>query len=288
MRIIRSLSSQFELKAYFPYFNLSTRPNLASDLETIWDRGCFRTIPAGNSSKSHNSERMIMYSEFEQNVAVIRERVATACADHGRSVESVSILPVTKTHPVDAALFAAQAGFVAVGENRVQEVLEKQPQATDVTLDWELIGHLQSNKAKTAVEHCARIQTVDSEKLLRRIDRLAVELGKRQRILIQVNAGEDPNKHGILCSEAPAILEIALGLEHISVEGLMTIAPLDEDLDVARACFDQLRITRDALAVQFGIPLNELPMGMTGDLEHAIAAGSTQIRVGSALYGKRG
>ena len=195
-------------------------------------------------------------------------------------------MPVTKTHPVDAAEFAARYGFASVGENRVQEAMEKIPSGPK-GLKWELIGHLQSNKAKLAVEHFDRVQSVDSEKLLQKLDHAAGECGKTLPILLQVNAGDDPAKFGVDCSDSAPLLERALGCTHLKVEGLMTIAPLDEDLAVARRAFERLRDTRDALASQFGISLPELSMGMSGDIEEAIAAGSTLLRVGSALFGSR-
>lgn len=230
---------------------------------------------------------MVSFEEFESNVRIIQERVVAACEASGRDPGKVSILPVTKTHPGAAVAFAARLGFKSVGENRVQEVLDKRDAAEESLVDFELIGHLQSNKAKQAVETSARIQSVDSEKLLRRIDRIAGEIGKKQRILIQVNAGDDPAKFGIRCGELEPFLSKALDLENVFVEGLMTIAPLDDDLEVARQTFRRLREIRDAVSASLQVELPELSMGMTGDLEIAIAEGSTQIRVGSALYGKR-
>ncbi|MGB0370150.1 MAG: YggS family pyridoxal phosphate-dependent enzyme [Opitutales bacterium] len=230
---------------------------------------------------------MVNFEEFEKNVATIQGRVSQACQQAGRAQGSVSILPVTKTHPAEAVSFAADLAYKSVGENRVQEVLEKQSTGEARGVGFELIGHLQSNKAKQAVETCERIQSVDSEKLMRRIDRLAGEIGKTQRILVQVNAGEDPAKFGIRCEELEAFLKVGVSLENIKIEGLMTIAPLDDDPEVARMTFRRLREIRDAMEAELGLALPELSMGMTGDLEIAIAEGSTQIRVGSALYGAR-
>lgn len=231
---------------------------------------------------------MISFDQFQTNLAVIQHRLQAACARSGRPVESVRILPVTKTHPADAVLFSGRAGFHAVGENRVQEVVEKEPAVAGAGIVFELIGHLQSNKAKTAVEHCGRIQSVDSIKLAERINRLAGELGKRQRVLVQFNAGDDPAKFGLPCEEADAFFDSVLPLSHLQIEGLMTIAPLDSDLDRARYTFERLRTLRDRLEERFAVSLPELSMGMTGDLECAVEAGSTQIRIGSALFGQRG
>ena len=229
---------------------------------------------------------MIPFEVFESNLKRLRFRMESACQTVGRASESVQLLPVTKNHPVDAVEYAVRAGLTAVGENRVQEAGEKHGQ-TVADLRWELIGHLQSNKAKDAVAIFDRVQSVDSLKLLQRLNRQAGEAGKTLSILLQCNTGEDPNKHGFTVPAMEAALEAALAAEHLAVDGLMTIAPLDDNLDVATAAFDGLRVLRDRLADQYAVALPELSMGMTGDLEAAIAAGSTQIRVGTALYGSR-
>lgn len=235
---------------------------------------------------------MIDFPQFKANCNALRERVARAAAKCGRPADSVKILPVTKTHPLDAAEFSAEYGFLAVGENKVQEACAKIEQARGgslkaASLQWELIGHLQTNKAKKAVENFARIQSVDSVKLLEKIDFEAEKLGKIQRILLQVNAGRDPAKFGAELEDAPALLDAALGLKCVSVEGLMTIAPLDENPDSARRCFENLRLLRDDLRSRSGLALDELSMGMSHDLEIAIEQGSTMIRVGTFLFGAR-
>ncbi len=231
---------------------------------------------------------MITYEEFTQNLANVQLRMAEACVAANRAVGSVRLLPVTKNHPIDAVHYAYQSGLTAVGENRVQEAAGKCAQDAVSPVEWELIGHLQSNKTKEAVAIFDRIQSVDSIKLLKRLDRQAGELGKCLPILLQCNTGEDPNKYGFRVAEMGAALDAALQLDHLQVDGLMTIAPLDDDLDVASAAFDRLRELRDHLSERFSVALPELSMGMTGDLDVAIAAGSTQIRVGTALYGSRG
>lgn len=229
---------------------------------------------------------MISFDLFEENLARLRSRMAAACRAVGRPEDSVRLLPVTKNHPLDAVEYAARCGLGAVGENRVQEAEEKFGQSTAV-LRWELIGHLQSNKARNAVAIFDRVQSVDSIKLLQRLDRCAGEAGKTLSILLQCNTGEDPNKHGFKVDEMEDALAAGLAAEHVKVEGLMTIAPLDDDPAVAKAAFDALRQLRDRLSAKYDVALPELSMGMTDDLEIAIAAGSTQIRVGTALYGSR-
>lgn len=229
---------------------------------------------------------MISYEEFSDNCARLSERVAKAAQECGREAKSVKILPVTKFHPLTAVNFAQRCGFAAVGENRVQEAVDKIARA-DFKIEWELIGHLQSNKAAVAVKNFDRIQSVDSPKLLDKIDAHAQEIGKIQRVLLQINAGNDPAKFGADIVQAPDLLGHALTLKNISVEGLMTIAPLDSTLQAASDCFENLRNLRDILQKEFSHPLLELSMGMSDDLERAVAAGSTMIRVGTFLFGQR-
>jgi pyridoxal phosphate enzyme (YggS family) len=228
----------------------------------------------------------IDYETFSRRADALRTRIAAACATAGRDPAGVTLLPVTKTHPAAAAAYAARYGFAGVGENRVQEGVDKRPQAP-AGLRWELIGHLQSNKAKLAATHFERIQSVDSEKLLNVLNRAAGELGRKLPVLLQVNAGNDPAKFGAEPADAPRLLAAALALPHLQVDGLMTIAPLSDDPAVARRTFAALRAIRDDLAARTGAPLRELSMGMTGDLEAAVLEGSTLVRVGTALYGPR-
>ncbi|MFH1497303.1 MAG: YggS family pyridoxal phosphate-dependent enzyme [Verrucomicrobiota bacterium] len=230
---------------------------------------------------------MISYELFAQRVATLRERIAAACLPAGRDPATVTLLAVTKTHPVTAAEYAARAGLTAVGENRVQEAVNKRSECT-AAIRWELIGHLQSNKAKVAAANFDRVQSVDSPKLLTLLDRAAGELGRTLPVLLQINAGQDPAKFGAEPEDAERLVQTALALPRLRLDGLMTIAPLSDDPAVAERTFANLRAIRDELAARCGTPLPELSMGMSGDLEPAIAAGSTCVRVGSALYGERG
>lgn len=221
------------------------------------------------------------------NLAAVRQRIHAACAAANRDPASVALLPVTKTHPPEAALFAHEAGFVSVGENRVQEAAAKRPDAP-AALRWELIGHLQSNKAAAALAAFDRIQSLDSIGLAERLDRLAADAGKVLPVLLQANSGADAAKFGT--GDFDALLRLAeraAALPALRLEGLMTIPALDADTAVARRAFDTLREWRDALEARLGTRLPELSMGMSGDLEEAVAAGSTLVRVGTALFGKR-
>ena len=229
---------------------------------------------------------LIPYEEFSRRADAVLAAIAAACAAAGRDPREVGLLAVTKTHPAAAADYAARYGLAAVGENRVQEGVEKRAQ-TAAAVRWELIGHLQSNKAKLAAAHFDRVQSADSEKLLGLLGRAAGELGKTLPVLLQINAGRDPAKFGAELEDAPRLLAAALAQPHLRVDGLMTIAPLSADPAVAARTFTTLRELRDRLAAETGAPLRELSMGMSGDFPAAIAAGSTLVRVGSALYGAR-
>ncbi|MCF3651237.1 YggS family pyridoxal phosphate-dependent enzyme [Synoicihabitans lomoniglobus] len=226
------------------------------------------------------------YEDFVSNADAVCAEIATACRLARRDPGEVELLAVTKNHEAWAPTYAARYGLAGVGENRVQEAIDKQPQVT-AKLRWELIGHLQSNKAKIAATHFDRVQSVDSTKLLTRLDRAAAEIERPLAVLLQINAGHDPAKFGVDLADAPALLGHALGCVHLRVDGLMTIAPLSDDPAVAKRTFANLRELRDQLAAEFSTPLTELSMGMSGDLALAIAAGSTQVRVGTALFGKR-
>lgn len=229
---------------------------------------------------------MINYAHFEKNIKLIEKKIIETCSHCGRNPADVKILAVTKSHPYQAIEFAKRYDFKAIGENLVQEAVDKKKEV-NVDLRWELIGHLQSNKAKLAVATFDRIQSVDRQKILKALDRLSGELKKTLPILLQINAGADPAKYGAPLDAAPSLLETALQCNNIQVEGLMTIAPLNSNLDLAANCFDRLRTLRDSLSIKYGVSLPELSMGMTGDMIQAIEAGSTLIRIGTALYGER-
>ena len=221
-----------------------------------------------------------------ENLAALNRRIKDACAQSGRPRNTVKLMAVTKRFPLSVAASAVEAGLTLLGENRIQEGVEK-IQTASFEARWELIGHLQSNKAQLAARHFDAVQSVDSVKLAGRLDRFATETGKKLPILLQVNTGEDPGKFGFMTENTASALDQILELPALQVDGLMTIAPLPSTPESAKAAFEKLRDLRDRLAESTGRPLPELSMGMSGDLEAAIAAGSTCIRVGSALFGQR-
>lgn len=223
---------------------------------------------------------------FRSNLKILTTRIRTACEVSNRDPNTVNLMAVTKRFPLEVAEEAVSAGLTVLGENRVQEGVEK-IQKAKFSARWELIGHLQSNKANLAVQHFDRIQSVDSLKLAKKLDRWANELGKQMPLLLQVNTGQDPGKFGLTVEETEGILDQVLNFSSLKVEGFMTIAPLPPALETAAAAFAELRELRDRLAEKTGQALPELSMGMSFDLEAAIEAGSTCIRVGSALFGER-
>lgn len=230
---------------------------------------------------------MISDNEFFENFSRLLERVSAAARPAGRDPASITILPVTKTHPPEAVEQARSAGLDRVGENRVQEAAAKREAVGGDGLHWDLIGHLQSNKAALALRVFDRVQSVDSWKLADRLDRLAAEGGRRLPCLLQVNTAADPRKFGFSPEAIRAEPERAAGFRNLLVEGLMTIGPLEGGRAEARKAFAGLRELADDLRRRSGLPLPVLSMGMSGDLEEAVAEGSTLVRVGSALFGAR-
>jgi pyridoxal phosphate enzyme (YggS family) len=229
---------------------------------------------------------MISFEQFSLNLSDLRERIETSCLECGRSPDEITLLPVTKNWPVEAVKYCKQAGILRVGENKVQECIGKKAQLDGV--HWELIGHLQSNKTTQALSHFSRIQTLDSIKLIRKVQTVSQRIGQNTSILLQINSGNDPAKYGFKVEEAERALEEVVNSPNLTVDGLMTIAPyVPGDLSVAGEAFRKLAELRDSLCASHGLDLNELSMGMTDDLSEAIKWGSTMIRVGSALFGAR-
>ena len=217
-------------------------------------------------------------------IAAVREEIAAACAAAGRSPETVELVAVTKTVPADVVRAALAAGLTTFGENRVQEADTKIPQVGGGT--WHLIGHLQRNKARTAVQRFGCIQSVDSPRLACRLE--AVRENRPVDVLAQVNLTGTLTQEGVAPADLGRLCEVIDRETGLTLRGLMTIGPLGGDLAALRACFRELRETRDALRPKLpNQPLTELSMGMTDDFGAAIAEGSTMVRVGRAIFGSR-
>lgn len=220
------------------------------------------------------------------NLEVIRERVATAVAKAGRKPGDVELLAVSKTFPVEVIQEAVDAGQTLFGENKVQELLAKQP-AMSSKLRWHLIGHLQSNKVRKCLPLVEAIHSVDSIDLARDINRIAAELGLFPKVYLEVNLAAESTKHGFKPETLKAQLDDLYTLDRLYIQGLMCIPPFDANAEQTRNFFVSLRELRDDLEVRGGAPLPKLSMGMSHDFEVAIEEGSTIVRVGSAIFGAR-
>jgi hypothetical protein len=202
-------------------------------------------------------------------------------------------MAVSKVHPAAALAEAVAAGAALFGENRVQEFETKRQLLREMGVhgaEVHLIGHLQSNKSAKAVELFDGIDSVDSLRLAERLNEAAGKLGKTLPILLEIKLSEEPTKNGLVpeAGETLSLLEHLPNLTHLSLRGLMTIAPLDENPETARACFRRLRALRERWSAEFPrLDLRELSMGMSGDFEIAIEEGSTLVRIGTALFGAR-
>lgn len=220
------------------------------------------------------------------NVQRIRDRVAAAALGCGRRPEAVRIIAVGKTKPAEMIRAVHAAGLSDIGENYVQEAAAKRG-VIDLPFTWHMIGHLQRNKAKRAVELFDVVQSVDSLALAQALNRHAAELGKHLAILLEVNLGGETSKSGMNGDEVQALLEPLAQLQHLSLRGLMTIPPADPQ--AARRAFRQLRELRERLSAgaPANLSLHELSMGMSDDFEIAIAEGATMVRIGTAIFGER-
>jgi len=222
---------------------------------------------------------------------MVRERIGAAARRAGRNVDDVTLMAVSKTVPPELIRAAYLAGVRAFGENRVQEFAGKVDAVRDlVAAEWHMIGHLQSNKAGKAAELFNAIDSVDSLKLAEKLNAAAGKLEKKLAVLIEINVGGEEAKSGVLpeSRELEEILQAAPQLDHLALRGLMTIPPFTDDPQQARVYFQNLRELRDKISQQFpNINMNVLSMGMSHDFEVAIEEGSTCVRVGTAIFGKR-
>jgi PLP dependent protein len=213
----------------------------------------------------------------------VREAVARHQALAGWT-HPVRIIAVTKGHGPEAARAARAAGLEDVGENRVQEALEKQDQLQDLPLEWHLIGTLQRNKARHAVGRFALVHSVDRQDLAAELNRRAA--GAAQRVLVQVNCSDEPQKGGVEPDALLPLLDALRVLERLELIGLMTMSALTDDTGEQRRAFRRLRDLRD-MAEREGHRLRELSMGMSGDYPVAVEEGATMIRLGTVLFGER-
>ena len=227
-----------------------------------------------------------MPSGIADNLTELRARVASACQKSGRSAGEVTIIGVTKTHPAGLVREAVLAGITEIGENRIQEAEPKIRELGNIAR-WHMIGHLQTNKVKKAVELFDVIQSVDSIRLAEEINKRAGELGKRIECLVEVNSSGESAKSGVAPDEAINLIRRVDALSNIKLTGLMTVGPLtDDQLEIRRAFVLCRKLFAEGRAI-VGERFCNLSMGMSDDFELAIAEGSTMIRIGSLLFGRR-
>ena len=223
-------------------------------------------------------------------LARIQQRVADACARAGRAPGSVVLLPVSKTFDVDAIREAMALGLNRFGENKTQEIRQKAAALAGQGLEWVLIGHLQTNKSKDAARDATEVQSLDRPDLAEALHRRLLNEGRTLDVLVQVKTSAEPSKFGMAVEDVPAFLRrIAAEFPTLKVKGLMTLAVNSPDPEAVRACFRALRELRDRLRAEdiAGISLDRLSMGMSGDFELAIEEGSTEVRIGTAIFGAR-
>ena len=220
-------------------------------------------------------------------LAVVRHRIEAAADAAGRDPGDITLIAVGKTFPADRVAAAVAAGATDLGENRVQEAVAKRPDVPPAT--WHLIGPLQRNKAGPALAAFDVIHTVDRVDIAVRLQLLLERdwPGRRQRVLVEVNIGREPQKAGVLPDEADGLIAQVRRRDRLELMGLMAIPPFTEDPESSRPYFSELRRLRDRLADRLGEPLPHLSMGMSHDFEVAIAEGATMVRVGTAIFGPR-
>lgn len=218
------------------------------------------------------------------------ERIASAAARSGRSAEDVRLVAVSKTHPPDLIRDAIAAGVRSFGENKVQEAEGKIAEVGRDAAEWHLIGHLQSNKVRKAIQLFDVIQSVDSTELAARLERICNEEGRSQlSVFIQVDLAGEATKSGVAEDDLPKLVSYLRECEHLKLDGLMIIPPFFDDPESSRPYFQSLRVLRDRMAAEgaFTGGRGELSMGMSHDFEVAIEEGATIVRVGTAVFGER-
>jgi len=237
---------------------------------------------------------------IRDNLKRVEDRIADACAKANRDPSAITLVAISKRKTVADILEAVDAGLQHIGENRVEEGVEKIPQVNALAggrVVWHMVGHVQSRKTKRVVRHFDTVQSVDSLKIAKRLSRFSREIDRRLNVFIEINVSGEASKYGLagynwyrdasvrenLWREVSEIV----ALPQIDVTGLMTMAPFDAEESAIRRVFADLRALRDEMAASLPASLPELSMGMTNDYEIAIEEGATTIRIGRALFGER-
>lgn len=226
---------------------------------------------------------------MKERIKEIRNRIEQTALSCGRKPSDIRLVAVSKTVAPEQVKTAAAAGLVMFGENYIQEAMQKIDAIGDSRLTWHFIGHLQSNKAKYVVRYFDLIHSVDSSKLAKEINKQAKKRGKIQKILVQINIGEESTKSGVGADEAVCLVKDISRLENLAVKGLMTLPPFFNQPEKVRPYFRNLALIRNQIRQESipNIEMTELSMGMTGDFEVAIEEGATLVRIGTAIFGDR-
>jgi len=226
---------------------------------------------------------------ISERIIEVRQRIAHACRRAGRVASEVTLVAVAKTFPAGAVREAFHGGVADIGENYVQELLGKRGGLSGEDIRWHFIGHLQSNKVKFIADWIHMIHAVDSESLVREIDRRAAHAKRTIECLLEVNTTGEESKFGISPDRAIALVRAVAPYDNVTIAGLMTIGPFLPDPEGSRPMFRRLRTLKEEIASlgQSNVTMRHLSMGMTGDFEVAIEEGATHIRIGTAIFGKR-
>lgn len=230
------------------------------------------------------------HDTFSTRLERVRQRIEQATLDAGREPGSVTLLPVSKTFGEANIREAMACGLQRFGENKVQEIVAKQELLADTPAQWVMIGHLQSNKARDVARYASEVQSLDRLSLARALERRLQNEGRSLDALVQIKTSPEPSKYGMAPEDLPAFLrEVSRNMPSIRIQGLMTLAINAKDQNAVRACFRTLRELRDRMREEAieGVNMERLSMGMSGDFEMAIEEGSTEIRIGTALFGQR-
>ena len=225
-----------------------------------------------------------MKAQLAKNLAAVQHRIEHAASWAGRKANEIKLVAVSKTHPASVLSEALAAGIKTLGENKVQEGQEKIPVVGRENAEWHLIGHLQSNKARKAVQLFDVIESLDSLELAERLERICLEEGRAGlSVFIQVDLANEETKSGIPETDLPKLVEFLKGCKVLKLDGFMIVPPFFDEAEDVRPYFQRLRSIRDEL-----LPNGGLSMGMSHDFEIAIEEGSTVVRVGTAIFGQRG
>jgi pyridoxal phosphate enzyme (YggS family) len=223
---------------------------------------------------------------IETNLQIVRARLAAACQAASRSPDAVTLLAVSKTFGADAVQAAYAAGQTAFGENYIQEAVQKITELRHLPLEWHCIGPIQSNKTRLVAEHFDWVHTVDRLKIAQRLSEQRPATMPPLQVCIQVNVDDGDNKSGVSQLDALALAQAVAALPNLRLRGVMSIPEPSSDFIAAQAVLARVKVVFDALNAE-GLGLDTLSMGMSADLEAAVHAGSTMVRVGSAIFGGR-